>query len=236
MACSRGSYDEPRLLRLKEYRVSGVVTALKLQARNVDRVNVFLDEEYAFSLAKIIAAQLKIGQQLTEEDIAELNKQDAEEEAYQRGLRIIARRPHAERELRLKLNRKNLDDDVLEVVVQRMKEHGWIDDHAFAEAWVENRRVFRPRGARALRSELRGKGVTSEAIEAVLEGYDEDAAAYDAGVKAARRWQQAEREEFFKRVGAYLARRGFSYATFSPVVERLWRETSGADNESEEDQ
>ena len=99
-----------------------------------------------------------------------------------------------ERELRLKLNRKKLDDDVLEAVVQRMKEHGWIDDHAFAEAWVENRRVFRPRGARALRSELRGKGVTSEAIEAVLEGYDEDAAAYDAGVKAARRWQQAERE------------------------------------------
>jgi len=216
--------------------VGGVITALKLQARNVDRVNVFLDDEYSFSLATIIAAQLKIGQQLTEDDIAELNRNDAEETTYQRGLRLIARRPHAERELRQKLNRKDLDDDILEAVIQRMKEHGWIDDRAFAEAWVENRRVFRPRGARALRSELRRKGVVSEAIEAVLDGFDEDAAAYDAGRKAARRWQQADREKFFQRVGAYLARRGFSYATISPIVERLWRETSGADNESEEDQ
>ncbi|MBN2555000.1 MAG: regulatory protein RecX [Anaerolineales bacterium] len=216
--------------------MSGVITSLKLQARNTNRVNIFLDQEYSFSLAKILAAGLKIGQLLTDEYISELKLQDAEEEAYQRALRMIARRPHAERELRRKLDRREIDEQTLDSVIQRLKEHGWLDDQAFAAAWVENRRVFRPRSARALRSELHGKGVSREAVEASLEGYDESIAAYDAGEKAARRWRNVERDVFYQRIDGYLARRGFSFATRSPIVDRLWREINGADNESEEDQ
>ena len=214
--------------------MGGRITGLKLQKKNTSRVNVYLDDAFSFGLAAVLAADLKVGQQLDDDMIAELRQKDAEEEAYQRALRFIARRPHAEQELRLKLQRKQPDQRVLDAVILRLKEHQWLDDAAFAAAWVENRRTFRPRSARALRSELRGKGVSRETTEESLEGYDEAGAAYDAGQKAARRWNDASRDEFFKRVGAYLARRGFAYATITPVVERLWCETIGDDEESEE--
>ena len=216
--------------------MGGMITALKLQKKNSRRINVYLDDEFGFGVARVVAAGLKLGQQLDDDAISELKRKDAEEEAYQRALRLIARRPHAERELRRKLQRKQLDQSVLDPVIERLKDHDWLDDAAFAAAWVENRRVFRPRSARALRSELRGKGISREIIEEALADYDDASAAYDAGQKAARRWSQAERDVFFKKVGSYLARRGFAYATIAPVVERLWLETSGDDEESEDDQ
>ena len=59
------------------------VTALKLQKRNKNRVNVYLDGEFAFGLARIVAAWLSTGQELTEEKIAELQAQDNVEVALQ---------------------------------------------------------------------------------------------------------------------------------------------------------
>jgi SOS response regulatory protein OraA/RecX len=84
-----------------------------------------------------------------------------------------------------------------------------------------------------LRFELRQKGVPGAAIEAALEGYDEEAAAFDAAVKASRRFSQLSEIDFKQRLSQYLARRGFDHATISPVVDRLWRETADTRQESE---
>ena len=48
------------------------ITGLKLQKRNNDRVNVYLDGEFAFGLSRIVAAWLRTGQELSDEKIAEL--------------------------------------------------------------------------------------------------------------------------------------------------------------------
>ena len=64
------------------------ITALKAQKKNPNRISVFLDGEYAFGLARIVAAWLKIGQVLSEEDIDRLKQQDTMEVAYQKGLQL----------------------------------------------------------------------------------------------------------------------------------------------------
>jgi len=48
------------------------ITALEAQKKNPNRVNVHLDGEFAFGLARITAAWLKIGDVLTDERIAQL--------------------------------------------------------------------------------------------------------------------------------------------------------------------
>jgi regulatory protein len=62
------------------------VTAIKAQKRNKDRVSVYLDGEYAFGLARIVAAWLHVGQELSEEKIVLLTSQDEVEAAYARSL------------------------------------------------------------------------------------------------------------------------------------------------------
>ena len=48
------------------------ITALTAQKRNPNRVNIYIDGEYAFSLARIVAAWLRVGQELDEEKLKKL--------------------------------------------------------------------------------------------------------------------------------------------------------------------
>jgi regulatory protein len=213
--------------------VSGVITAIKIGSRNHHRVNIYLDGTFGFSVAKVLSAGLKVGQTLIDSQITDLTTRDAQERCYQRALRLLRYRPQSERELRDYFSRHQIPSEVQEVVLIRLQNADWVDDEAFAAAWVENRRLFRPRSALALRVELKKKGVSRETIDAALEGHDEDDAAYQAAVIGARRWKDRSWDDFRQRLVGYLARRGFSYATISPVVARVWHEITGVEDESE---
>jgi regulatory protein len=103
-----------------------------------------------------------------------------------------------------------------------------VDDRAFAEYWLENRQLHRPKGARALRAELSQKGVGREVIDQALTGQrDEAEDAYRAAQKHAWRLPVADRPEFRQRVGQYLLRRGFDWEAIEAATNRLWAERAG---------
>jgi len=128
----------------------GKITGLTAQARNPNRVNVFLDGEFAFGLDRLVAAWLKVGMELTAEKAADLQSQDAVEAAYQKALHFISYRPRSEMEIRKRLVEKDIDEPVIEAVLERLKIAQWIDDQQIARTWVENRSAFRPRSHRML--------------------------------------------------------------------------------------
>jgi len=212
----------------------GVITALKNQTKNRNRINVHLDGNYCFALDRILAVDLKVGKEITNDEIEALKKLDAEERLYHRAQRLIERRPHAARELQNRFERDKIPQDVQQAVIRRLKDRGLINDHAFVEAWIENRQVFRPRSARALRMELSQKGVSSEIIEQHLADFDDEQAAYAAALKGARRYGSSDWESFRKRLSAYLFRRGFGHSIISSVVSRIWREATDCEAESED--
>lgn len=207
------------------------ITALKAQKKNPNRINVYLDGEFAFGLARIVAAWLRIGQKLSEEDIARLKQQDTLEVAYQRGLLILSYRPRSIAEVQKKLSEQGFEPTVVDASIQRMKENGFLGDEQFARDWVENRATFRPRSKRMLAMELRQKGVAEEAIQQALsETQDEESLAYQSAVQYARKIAGKDWETFRKRLGAYLLRRGFSYGTIAPILRQVWDETQSSDS------
>ena len=212
----------------------GLITALENQTRNRNRINVHLDGSYRFAVDRALAVDLQIGKEISNEEIKVLQKLDAEELLYRRSQRLIDHRPRAEQELRNRFERDKIPEDIQQSVVRKLKDRGLIDDHAFVEAWIENRQVFRPRSARALRMELRQKGVPREVVEQHLIDFDDEQAAYAAAIIGARRYHSAEWETFRKRLSAYLLRRGFGHSIISSVVSRVWRETSDCEVESED--
>lgn len=227
------SDDGPRLSLLLDGNMAEIITALKLQKRRSDRFNLFLDGEYAFSVPATVAETLRIGQTLDPEELRKLKEEVALQDAYERALGQISRRPRSRKEIERYLVKRQVDSVLIEEVIDRLEAKDYLDDGAFAKLWVENRFEFRPRGARALRAELYKKGLASSAIESALDDFDEHEAALRAGKKAARRWQKSDEDEFHKRVSAYLARRGFDYELIRRIVSRIWEETAASSNESE---
>lgn len=163
------------------------ITAIEAQKNNPHRVNVHLDGEFAFGLTRVVAAWLRVGQRLSEQKIAELQAQDARERAYQQALLYLSYRARSEAEIRQNLRKHEIPAEVIEAAIERLRQEHLANDHQFARAWVENRNTFRPRSRRALALELRQKGLEDEIIQSALEGVDDEALAYAAGLRKARR-------------------------------------------------
>jgi regulatory protein len=215
------------------------ITALTVQKNNPNRVNVYLDGEFAFGLARITAAWLKNGDELSDEKIARLLAEDSREWAYQQATLFLSYRARSEKEIRQNLRKHEVSEEAIEETLERLRKAGLANDKDFAQAWVENRSTFRPRSKKALAIELRQKGLDNETIQASLSAVDEEALAYETGSKRAARFAGMEWNEFRKKLGEFLARRGFSYSVIAPIVSKIWNETrpesqTNNDNENED--
>jgi regulatory protein len=202
------------------------ITALQLQTHNRQRINVFLDGEFAFGLSKITAAWLEVGQELSPEKIEALQAQDAEEVALQRALKFISYRPRSSTEIRQNLRNKGVSEDLINKVVTRLESSRVVDDKGFARMWVENRSDYRPRGRRMLSFELKQKGIAEDIIRETLDESlpDEDELAYQAALLQSRKLRQMDWAEFRRKMYDHLARRGFSYDAANAAVHRVWSE------------
>jgi len=201
------------------------ITAITVQKKSPSRVNIYLDGEFAFGLARITAAWLKTGDELNDEKIAKLLDEDARERAYQQAMLFLSYRARSEKEIRQNLLKHEIPEEVIEDTLERLRKAGLANDNDFARAWVENRNTFRPRSKKALAIELRQKGLDDEAIQASISNVDEEALAYETGLKRATRFTSLERNEFRKKLSEFLARRGFSYSVIASVASRIWNET-----------
>lgn len=211
------------------------ITALVVQKRNPNRVNVHLDGEFAFGLARIVAAWLRVGQELSEEKIAQLQHEDSRERAYQQAMLFLSYRARSESEIRQNLRKHEIPDQVIEQTLERLRQDGLANDHQFARAWVENRSAFRPRSRRLMAMELRQKGLNDESIASAVADVNDAALAYEAAQKRVSRLKGLEWNEFRKKLSDFLARRGFSYSVVAPVVTRIWNEAHKDEQHYEEE-
>ncbi len=201
--------------------MSGTITALKAQRGAKDRVNVYLDGEFAFGLVLIHALWLKIGQTLTDQDIEALKDADTLEKAKQRAIGLIDYRPRSVREVRQRLKRAGVEPDKIETVVESLKNAGLLDDSEFSKAWVESRLRSNPKGKRLIEWELRQKGVSDQQITAALESVDEEDAAYRAALKRLPRLQPLTAQERRRKLIDHLARNGFGFDVIEDVLRRI---------------
>jgi regulatory protein len=220
---------QSRLVLFVPMVMAGTITALVAQKKNKDRVNVYLDGEFAFGLALIEALKLKRGQVLTDADIDRLRGADDIEKAHEKALRFLANRPRSGWEVRQNLAKAEFDGDTIDRVVDRLKGVALIDDAAFVRYWLDNRAQFNPRGQVALRQELRRKGVDQAVIDEALResatDQTDDQAAIRSALAKADRFRQLPQAEFAQKLSAYLLRRGFNYEAVRQAVAAAWQAT-----------
>jgi regulatory protein len=211
------------------------VTAIEAQKKRSNRVNIYLDGEFAFGLERITAAWLRVGQELDEKKIEQLQAEDARERAFQQALLYLSYRARSESEIRRNLLKHEIPESVIEETLQRLRRDGLANDDQFARAWVENRSTFRPRSRRMMELELRRKGLDEESTKSALEDVDDEALAYEAAQKRSPRFKGLEWSGFRTKLSWFLARRGFPYSVITAVVTRIWNETHTEEQHFEEE-
>lgn len=200
--------------------MAGTITALKVQKHNKERVNVFLDGQYALAVTELVATTLRKGRYLSDVDIERLKQQDERNKAYDKAIRFLGYRSRSQAEVTRYLRDKGYAAEVVDETVNRLIEQEYLNDELFARFWLDNRERFRPRGRQALRYELRQKGVSDEIIDTILTDLDEDELAWTAVESKLPRWRDLAEQELRKRIVDFLSRRGFSYETANNTFHR----------------
>lgn len=132
------------------------------------------------------------------------------------------------------MTKKDVPAEIIETVLDRFEEVGLVDDAQFAGLWVEGQQR-RMRSTRALRQELRLKGVEAEVIDEALAETGEDAdyrSALALAQKKMRSMGGLEPQVRYRRLAGALARRGFAPGLSHRVVSEV---TGGAAEESDGD-
>ncbi len=147
------------------------------------------------------------------EGVGSAREQEDLEDAYLSAMNraglILARRPHATRELKDKLGRK--DPEVTQRVIDRLTELGLLDDEDFARRWVQERSSRR--GSRALLQELTTKGVDREVAQRAIDGaaLDEESNAMDLASRFVSRVASKPQAKQAVAIQTMLVRRGYPY-------------------------
>lgn len=204
------------------------ITRLEQQQHDTERVNVYLDDEFAFGINIMDAVSLRKGQVLSEAEIAELRHKDAIVKAADHIANLLSYRPQSTQEVRQKLSKKgSYEEIVIEAAIERMSRMGYLDDRSFARFWIESRSRSKPLGKQALRYELRQKGIADALVQELLdELVDESDAAYQAAEGRVRRMRGSTQREFKQKLGAFLQRRGFRYDAVNQALNQLIEELS----------
>jgi regulatory protein len=196
------------------------ISAIRQQQKAKDRYSVYVDDKYSFSLSEsaLISSGVSSGIEITAEQLEAYKRLSTEDKLWGRALRYVAARLHSSHEVREYLRRKEAAPELIDQYITRLTDIGLLDDHRYAEAFVENRRLLKPSSTRKLQLELRAKRIPDAIVREVLaedEG-DDKSALRDLVVKKRR---QTKYQDDMK-LKQYLARQGFGFDDINQALKR----------------
>jgi regulatory protein len=152
-------------------------------------------------------------------------------DCHERALRLLAVRPRSRRELEMGLRRAGFEAGEVETELVRLEDVGLVDDEAFARDLAEHHLAVRRSGRRAVESALAAKGVPRQTIQRALEGQDQDESARAGALAAdrARRLSSLPPETAYRRLVAFLARRGYQGGVARDAARTALRLDPGAE-------
>lgn len=189
------------------------VTKITAQKR-AGRFSIYLDGKFSFGVSEseLQEAGLAIGQDISQDYLAELRAKSQDNKFFDRALHYLSFRPRSRAEMATYLGRKGASPDQVDQVCNRLLQAGFLNDEDFATSFARSRQSLAPRSKLHLRAELIKRGLSREIIDATLDEVDEESALADLLARKASKYPDKQK------LVAYLQRRGFSYGLISRVL------------------
>ncbi len=151
------------------------ITAITAQVKNQERVNIFVDGKYSFSLSldEVIKEKVRKDLEIDDGDLKRLKKVSDDGKLRARSLEWLLNRPHSIREFRDYLYKKKAEPVLIDSFVGEFTKRGYLNEQKFAE-WFSELQKRRGKSDRAISAELFKKGIGRELVEEVLRADEND--------------------------------------------------------------
>jgi regulatory protein len=202
------------------------ITKVEYQKKNKDRVNIYLDDEFAFGLDlnTMIKYSLSINMELDDDFISEILITDNEKKAFNYAISILGRSPKSEKEIRDKLTEKGYEKETIDNIIHKLKINKYIDDENYSELFIRDKINISKYGKRKIQERLYQKGIDKEIIQDKLKDISNEDEIQRAMELAEKKLRTLTKEEPLKRkmkIYNYLLNKGFEYETIKKAVSNI---------------
>jgi regulatory protein len=194
------------------------ITAIKKQVKNPERVSIFVDGKYGFSLSldELLAEGIKNDQEIDGSRLKKLKKLSEDGKLRSRALAWVLGRPHSTREFQDYMRRKKADESLTQDLTAEFQAKNYLNDASYAD-WLVEMRQRGGKSDRAIRAELFKKGIDRATVDAALnnaQGNEEER----LRLLAAKKSQAARYKNDPMKLAKYLTSQGFSYQMVKEVL------------------
>lgn len=203
-----------------------IITKIEVGKRNKERVNIYIDNEYAFSISAelVYKENIKVKDEINVERLKKLADEDNYIKCKNSALKIIERTYKSEKELRDKLVLKGYDDHIIKRTINFLREYNLLNDTNYAKMYVKDR--SRNQGKNKIKYTLIQKGIDENIIEEELNKIDKDEikeVAYEMALKKYRVLSKRENDNYklTQKLYRFLMGKGYDYDLIKDVVKSI---------------
>ena len=197
-----------------------IVTDIKPQAKNSKRVNLYLNGKFYCSLElfTVMKHRVKIGNDYTANEIIDIQIAEEEGVCLNYALNLLSKSVKTEKEIIAKLKKRGYVSEIIDKVIFKLKDYGYVNDEEFAEKYINS--YSKNKGKRLLKSELKLKGVSDAIIEDKFLSVENE---LETAIKIAEKYVKNKpvdiktKQKCYK----YLLSKGFSYDDSKTAVDKV---------------
>lgn len=151
-----------------------IISFEKQKKENCDRYNLYLDGEFfsGIEAETIVKFGLKNGQDIDKDKIEEIVEESESNYAFNKALKLLSKSIKTESEVASYLKSKKINDNSINLALNKLKEYKYIDDNIYIENYVN---FYKQKyGKNKIRQNLIQKGLEKDVIELYLNYDDEE--------------------------------------------------------------
>ena len=202
------------------------ITKIEVQKKNKERVNLFLDDEYAFSLSMELVYKegLKKNQEIDSKKLELLAEEESIIRCKNSALKTIERSYKTEKEVIEKLKEKGYGENAINISIEFLRQYNFINDTNYTKAYIKDK--LNSYGSQKIKYTLIQKGISKEIIEDILADADKDIERNTAINLAKKkldviRKKESDNYKISGKLYRYLMSRGYGYDIVNEVVKEV---------------
>ncbi len=203
-----------------------VITKIEVQKRNKDRSNIYINNDYAFSLSNELVYKegLKVNEKIDIDRINSIAKEDNYLKCKTTALRIVEKSYKSEKELIDKLILKGYDNEAIDKTMNVLKEYNFINDENYVKMYIKDK--VKLVGKKKIKYDLAKKGISDKIIDEEIyniDSEDERNTAYNLAIKKYNTIAKRESDRFklSQKLYRFLLSKGYGYDIVSNVVKEI---------------
>ena len=219
--------------------MSSIITKIEVQKSNKDRVNIYMDDEFAFACdAQLIYIHnITKGKSLDKEHLENIINEDNYIKGKSLALHFLERSFKSAKQVIDKLSEKEFDVRTIDRVMEFLKQYGFVDDGRFVELYIKEK--VKSLGKNKIKFTLLKKGLPEELVKDEINkitSEEQFEIALQLGEKKLRILSKSESDtkKLYKKTADYLFRNGYDFEIINEVLEKITSNNHREDHENKE--